>query len=134
MHRAVVGALLVVAVIVMGGLPALSAGVPSGPMSGTVGMAELTGTSTETNGLPPADIAEETTLVVGCAAMCGDLVYACLAVLTFLAASALVLSGVQRLMRDAPAVRRAGQEHRRVEWASPPWSVLSLSQLSVLRV
>ena len=134
LHRAVIGAVLVMAVIVMGGLPALSAGLPSGSMSSVAGMAEMSGLSAGTDSPPPTDIGQEATLVVGCDAMCGDLLHACLAVLTFLVASALALPGVQRVLPLEASVRPAGPEHRRVEWESPPWRVLSLSQLSVLRV
>ncbi len=128
------GAVLVVAAIVMGGLPALSAGDPSGSMSGMAGMAEMTGMSAGVEVPPPTDIRQEATLVVGCDPMCDGLLSACLAVLAFLAASALALPSVRRLVRGGASGRQAGREHRWVEWESPPWSVMSLSQLSVLRV
>lgn len=130
-RRALVGAVLVVAAVLMAGLPALSVGVPGGSMAGMAGMSEVAGVSAETNGALPDDSAEGTTLLVGCDAMCGDLLSACLAVLTFLAA--LALPGARRLPA-APVVDRAVRERRCVEKGSPPWSVLSLSQLSVRRV
>ena len=135
--RPLVGAVLVMAVVVMGGLAALSAGVPSGPtaeMADMPGMTEMAGVAAGTNDVPPAGSVGEPIPVVGCDAMCGDLLHACLAVLTFLAASALALPGVRRMTRGAPLVGRPGPERRWVEEESPPWSVLSLSQLSVLRV
>lgn len=131
LHRAGIGAVLVVAVMVMGGLPALSAAVPSGPMSGVVGMEGMTA---EADVLVPADTLEGTALVVGCDAMCGDLLHMCLAVLALLAASAMALPRVQRLIRAEPSVLHAVGARRWVAGESPPWSVLSLSQLSVLRV
>ena len=131
MHRAVIGAVLVAAVIVMGGLPAMTAAVPSGPMSGMVAMEGMTAAA---DVLAPAGIPGETALVVGCDALCGDMLYMCLAVLALLAASAMALPGVQRLVPPEPFVLHAGGARRWAAGESPPWSVLSLSQLSVLRV
>ncbi len=131
LHRAVIGAVLVVAVIVMGGLPAMTAAVSSDPMSGMVAME---GMPAEANVLVPADIPEGAALVVGCEAMCGDLLHVCLAVLTLLVASAMALPSVRRLIPPEPSLPQAGGARRWAAGESPPWSVLSLSQLSVLRV
>ncbi|MFP5372551.1 MAG: hypothetical protein ACLGI3_17640 [Actinomycetes bacterium] len=131
LHRAVIGAVLVVAVIVMGGLPALTAAVPSSPM---IGMVAMDGMTAEADMLVPVDTPEESALVVGCEGMCGDLLHMCLAVLALLAASAMALPSVQRLIRAEPSVLHARGAGRWAAGKSPPWSVLSLSQLSVLRV
>ena len=130
-QRAVIGAVLVLAVLVMGGLPALTAAAPSGPMSGMVAMEGMTA---EADVLMPADTPEEAALVVGCGGMCGDMLQACLAVMALLVAAVTALPSVQRLMRGGHSVHIAGRAHRWVMGESPPWSVLSLSQLSVLRV
>lgn len=131
MHRAVIGAVLVVAVIVMGGLPALTAAVPSSPMSGMVAMEGMTAGA---DVVVPADTPDKSALVVGCEGMCGELLHMCLAVLALLAASAMALPSVQRLIRAEPSVLHARGARRWPPGESPPWSVLSLSQLSVLRV
>ena len=127
LHRAVIGAALAVAVILMGGLPAATAGVQG---SATSGMATMTADS---DALQLTGIPDEAALVVGCETMCDGPLLACLAVIALLIASALGAPDVRCSIRG-PAVRSAGGVLGWLDRGSPPWSVLTLSQLSVLRV
>lgn len=127
LRRVLIGTALAVAVIAMGGLPASAAGAQHGAISGMAAMAADSGA------LEPTGMSDEAALVVGCETMCDGPLLACLAVMALLVASALGTPSVRCLIRG-PSVRNAGGVRGRLDRASPPWSVLSLSQLSVLRV
>jgi hypothetical protein len=130
LRRVLIGAALAVAVIVMGGLPASTDGAQESAMSGMSGMTAM---AADSDALEPTGKSDEAALVVGCETMCDGPLLACLAVMALLVASALGAPSVRCLIRG-PSVRDAGGVPGRLDRALPPWSVLSLSQLSVLRV
>lgn len=133
LRRSVAGAALALFVILMGGPPALAAAIPDRSMSGMAGMVTMSGSSDDAAGLAPAHIPQ--TPVMDCEGSCqSGLLNTCLAVLALVASSVMAAHSVHRLVRGRWFVRQPGGGAWWIEWGPPPWSVLSLSQLSVLRV
>ena len=97
------------------------------------GMVAMEGMAAGSEVLGPGVPSSDGVLVTACA-VCVDMLEACLAVLTLVVAAALAGPGVLRLVRAGPRSRRSGRARRWAVGESPPWSVPSLSQLSVLRV
>lgn len=125
-----IGPLLVVGVLLMGGLPVSAATVASGQVSAPHTMDGMS----ERADVLPAGTAPDSSPVMGCDAMCGDLLQTCLAVLALLTTAATALACRLRPISGRPLPLDVGNVRRWVMGGSPPWSVLSLSQLSVLRV
>ena len=123
-------AALVLGVLLMAGPLASTAAGPGDPMSGMVTMA---GPAPDAGLLVPGAPASDGVLVTACAAMCGDLLEACLVVLVLVVA-ALAGPGAFGRGRAGPRSRGSGRTGPWATGESPPWSVPSLSQLSVLRV
>jgi hypothetical protein len=98
-------------------------------------MSEMSGPSMATDLISPAHIPAGSESAMGCEGSCvpGPL-EVCLAVLALVAAFVLAAHLVLWLVRGRPWVTPVGEASPWVEWGPPPWSVLSLSQLSVLRV
>lgn len=127
--------MLVVGVLLMTGPPAWTAVGPGDPMSNMVAMAGMAATESTTVGaalLVPGAPSSDGVVVTACA-LCVDLLESCLAVLGLVVAAALAGPG-SSLVRARPRSRRSVRAGRWAVGESPPWSVPSLSQLSVLRV
>jgi hypothetical protein len=128
----VIGTVLALAVLLMSGVFTTSSAEAAMVQSS---MVEMSGSSMETDLVLAADIPGETGSAMGCEGTCdtGPL-EVCLAVLALVAASVMAAHLVLWLVRGRLGVTSVGAAFRWVEWGPPPWSVLSLSQLSVLRV
>lgn len=126
-----VAAVLVVGVLLMAGPPVPVAAPASAPMSAMAAMDGMTAGAVE---LVLPGPSSDGAVVTTCAAMCDDLLEACVAVLTLLVVAAMALPGVRRLVRAGPRPFSAVRARWWVLGEPPPWSVPSLSQLSVLRV
>jgi hypothetical protein len=129
----VIGTVLALAVLLMSGVVSRTA--LAEPAMSRSSMAEMSGSSMATDLVPPAHIPAESGSMMGCEGSCdpGPL-EVCLAVLALVAAFVVAAHLVLRLVRGRPWIASVGGASRWVEWGPPPWSVLSLSQLSVLRV
>lgn len=131
----VLAVVLAVAVVVMGGLPAAAAVDSSGAMAAMPGMTITVGTAAAADGAGPGGVPGGTTPVFGCEADCGaDLAHACLAVMALVAVALAATPSLYRLITGGSATWSLGPMTRWTEGGSPPWSVLLLDQLSVLRV
>jgi hypothetical protein len=131
--RALIGTVVAVGVVLMAGL---SASPAMGPVSSMDGMTQMSAPTAAFDVVLPADdVPGETAPAMGCEGSCDSgLLHACLAVLALVAASVVAAHIVHRLIRGRLSVGLVDKSARWVEWGPPPWSVLSLSQLSVLRV
>jgi hypothetical protein len=139
LYRVVIGTVLALAVLLMSGVVSTTAlaepAMSQSSMAEKSSMAEMSGSSMATDLIFPAHLPAGSSSMMGCEGSCepGPL-DVCLAVLALVAAFVMAAHLVLRLVRGRPWVASVGGASRWVEWGPPPWSVLSLSQLSVLRV